>query len=147
MTSAQPAEPASFLRRLSAAIYDALLITALMAISSLPIVVLNSSTAIAPGNIVYQFLLLAISMLFYCGFWLNGGQTLGMKAWRLQLVSVDDEPLTIGQLVVRFAGAWASLLPLGLGFFWILVDRKKMAWHDHWSGSRIIVRPKPHQEH
>jgi uncharacterized RDD family membrane protein YckC len=44
--------------------------------------------------------------------------------------------------VRRLASALLSLLPLGLGFFWILVDRDRRAWHDRLSRTRIVVVPK-----
>jgi uncharacterized RDD family membrane protein YckC len=36
-----------------------------------------------------------------------------------------------------------SWLPLGLGFFWVLFDRDRRAWHDRLSGTRLVFRPAP----
>jgi uncharacterized RDD family membrane protein YckC len=35
-----------------------------------------------------------------------------------------------------------SLAALGLGYFWIWIDRERLAWHDRWSGTRVVVVPK-----
>ena len=142
MQNEEATNQAGLIRRLAAACYDALLIIALMAVASLPMIAVNKGTAIAPGTLVYQAALIAVSLIFYCGFWLRGGQTLGMKAWRMRLISMDGQPLTLSQVLLRYAGAWVSLLAAGLGFLWIVADSQKLAWHDHWSRSRIIVLPR-----
>jgi uncharacterized RDD family membrane protein YckC len=41
--------------------------------------------------------------------------------------------------LARFAAAGVSLAALGMGFLWVLVDRDRLAWHDRWSGTRLIV--------
>ncbi|MEX2164154.1 MAG: RDD family protein [Sulfuricaulis sp.] len=91
---------------------------------------------------LYQLYLLAICFLFYAGFWIRGGQTLGMRAWRLKLVAQNGAPIGWAIAVKRFALAWISLLCLGLGFLWILFNQDKLAWHDRWSGTKIILLPK-----
>ena len=35
-----------------------------------------------------------------------------------------------------------SLLPFGLGFFWQLVDKERLAWHDRISKTRLIYYPR-----
>jgi uncharacterized RDD family membrane protein YckC len=42
------------------------------------------------------------------------------------------------QFLLRFLGYYLSALPLGLGFLWVLVDRKKQAWHDKLAGTVVI---------
>jgi len=44
--------------------------------------------------------------------------------------------------VRRLGWALVSLLPLGLGFLWILFDPEKRAWHDRLSRTRVVVLPK-----
>ncbi|MEJ1377571.1 MAG: RDD family protein, partial [Candidatus Sedimenticola sp. (ex Thyasira tokunagai)] len=39
-------------------------------------------------------------------------------------------------------GAIISWLALGLGFLWLLVDRKNRTWHDRLSGTRLIMLEK-----
>jgi uncharacterized RDD family membrane protein YckC len=40
---------------------------------------------------------------------------------------------------VRYLGYFVSLLPLGLGFFWIAWDRRKQGWHDKLAGTLVVV--------
>src|SRR5690554_2347190 len=124
-----PHPPASLLRRLAAISYDCLLLLAVLFFASLPLIVM-SGEAVHSGNLVYQLYLLGIVFLYYGWQWTHGGQTLGMKAWRLQLVQQnDDTPVTWKTAAVRFATAILSLLPAGLGFAWILIDQRNLSWH------------------
>ena len=138
---------ASLLRRLGAMLYDTLLILALLFIVTALFLPFTSGEAITPGESgalerVYQAALLLAIVLFFCVFWTRKGQTVGMLAWRLRVERNDGTFLTWRDALLRLAGACVSLAPLGLGYFWILVDRDKLAWHDRWSGTRVVVLPK-----
>ena len=138
MTSDTPSP--GLLRRLGAMAYDALLLLALLMLLSYPYVWLTGGDK--PGLLVktlYQLYLLSICFIFYAGFWTHGGQTLGMRAWRLKVVRNGGGTVGWALAMKRFGLAWISLLCLGLGFLWILFDRDKLAWHDKWSGTRVIL--------
>jgi uncharacterized RDD family membrane protein YckC len=81
-------------------------------------------------------------VVFYGAFWTRGGQTLGMASWRLKVEREDGARLTWADTVKRLGAAVLSWLPLGLGYFWILVDRDRRAWHDRLSRTRVVVVPK-----
>ena len=70
--------------------------------------------------------------------WRRGGQTLGMRPWRLQVVAADGGPASTRAACVRFGVGTLSLLAGGLGFWWAWLDREKLAWHDRASGTRIV---------
>jgi uncharacterized RDD family membrane protein YckC len=130
---------AGFLRRFGAMFYDALLLLALLLLMSFPYAFITGGQR--PGLVMhslYQAYLLVISFLYYAWFWIHGGQTLGMRTWRIKLVRADGGPVTWSIALKRFSIALVSLLCLGLGFFWILLDRDKLAWHDRWSGTRVV---------
>jgi len=132
--------PAGFFRRLGAMLYDSLLLLAILMMMSFPYVWLTGGGK--QGLIVhtlYQIYLLAIGFLYFGGFWVRGGQTLGMRTWNIKLVRAGGGgPVTWNIALKRFGFALVSLLCLGLGFFWILFDRDKLAWHDRWSGTRLV---------
>lgn len=46
----------------------------------------------------------------------------------------------IGQLIIRYLGYILSLLPLGLGFLWIIVDKRNQGWHDKLSNTLVIMQ-------
>jgi uncharacterized RDD family membrane protein YckC len=78
-------EPASVWRRLAAFCYDLLLLTALVFSFTLLVVAVRLGAPVPPGTWWFPSSLLAIAMLFFCGFWVHGGQTLGMRAWRIRV--------------------------------------------------------------
>ena len=132
---------AGFFKRLFAALYDWLLVLALMMVLSVPLVAPDNE-AITPGNPLYQAALVGVVALFFVGFWVTKGQTLGMRAWRLMLTDTEGNPVSWQQATLRFAVAWISLLAVGLGFLWALIDRDGLSWHDRWSRTRIRQLPK-----
>ncbi|MCH9694925.1 MAG: RDD family protein [Gammaproteobacteria bacterium] len=133
----------SLLRRTAAMLYDALLILALLFLSTLPFIALRGGEPVERGdNLIYQLVLAVVVFAFFVGFWTRSGRTLGMQSWRLQLETEDGERASPGAATIRFFGALLSWLPLGLGFFWSLWDKDKLAWHDRLSGTRIRYYPK-----
>jgi uncharacterized RDD family membrane protein YckC len=128
-------------------LYDALLVIALLMIVTAAFLPLTGGEAITYERFgaveyVYRLLLLGVVIAFFGVFWTRRGQTLGMAAWRLRLVRADGGAVTWRDVLTRLAGACASWAALGLGYFWILFDRDRLAWHDRWSGTRVIVTPK-----
>lgn len=75
--------------------------------------------------------------------WRRGGQTLGMRPWRLRLATSDGGPATPRALWLRYAVGTVSLLAAGMGFWWAWIDRDGLAWHDRASGTRLRRDPKP----
>lgn len=135
------------LRRLAAIFYDGLLLAALWFVVSAAFLAASGGRLSSPDRplwLLYTFRagLLLTTYLFFASFWTHGGQTLGMRAWRLKLVDQDGGPVSWVQATVRFATALLSLAALGLGLLWVLVDREKRAWHDHLSGTHLVLLPK-----
>ncbi len=80
----------------------------------------------------------AVLILYFLWFWLNGGQTLPMRTWRLRLVGVDQPQLRPAQALLRYLAASASLLLGGIGFIWVFFDRDRCFLHDRIAGTRIV---------
>jgi len=74
--------------------------------------------------------------------WRRGGQTLGMRPWRLRVVAPDGTPAGLRALCLRYAVGSLSLFAAGLGFLWALVDRDRLTWHDRASGTRMVRTAK-----
>ena len=74
--------------------------------------------------------------------WHRGGQTLGMRPWRLHVVDADGGRPGWRALAARYAVGTVSLLIAGLGFWWAWIDRDGLAWHDRASGTRLLRLPK-----
>lgn len=120
--------------------YDALLVVALMMVGA-AFVVLPAGGEIAAGNVLFQCYLLTLWYLYFALFWQVGGQTVGMKAWRVAIRTEQGDRPGWRKTLVRFFMAFVSLAPAGLGFFWSLFDRQRRSWHDLASGTRLIVLP------
>ena len=93
-------------------------------------------------RLVSQLVYFSIGGLYFGLCWSNGGQTLGMKAWRLVLRRDDGAPLRLPIALLRYAGAWVSLMALGLGFLWSMIDARRRAWHDLLAGTEMIQLPR-----
>jgi uncharacterized RDD family membrane protein YckC len=132
-----------FFRRLAALAYDALLITGVLLVVSAPFVWRSGGPPPAGlARLAFQLYLFAWIYLFFAWFWVHGGQTLGMRAWRLKLEQVNGTPLTWRHASCRFLAALLSFACAGLGFLWIMHDRERCAWHDRLSGTRVRLLPK-----
>ena len=142
---------AGVLRRLGAMLYDLLIVVALLFIVTALFLPLTGGEAITPGDSgvlerIYQAALVLVVVLFFCVFWTWRGQTVGMLAWRLRVERSDGSTLRWRDALIRLAGASVSLAALGMGYFWIWIDREKLAWHDRWSGTRVVVLEKKRKQ-
>jgi uncharacterized RDD family membrane protein YckC len=140
--SATTGVPAGLMRRLGAVLYDTLVVIALWLVTLFPLVAVSNDSV---GGATVQSLLFVEAFAFFAYFWVARGQTLGMLAWRLQLVSTQppysDSGITLKQALLRFVGGLASLATLGLGHLWILFDGEKRAWPDMFSHTRVLHIP------
>ena len=142
-TESTPARPAAnTLRQLASAFYDGLLLIAVLFLASALTVPLTTRGIIAIDSPLISLYLFAICFLFFGWFWTHGGQTLGMRAWRVKVVRADGAPLSWGDALKRHLAALLSCLPLGLGFLWAAVDPEGLAWHDRLSGTRLTLTEK-----
>lgn len=74
--------------------------------------------------------------------WRRGGQTIGMRAWRLRVTDAAGGTPGWGALWLRFLVGAIGLLAGGLGFWWAWMDRDRLAWHDRASRTRMLRLPK-----
>jgi uncharacterized RDD family membrane protein YckC len=133
------APTAGLFRRLGAIFYDLLLLVALMFMAT-AIITLPLSYPEGFWLLIFQlFIFEIIPLIFFTSFWVLGGQTLGMRAWRLKLVRTDNTKVGWNDAIKRHFASLLSLCACGLGFAWILIDPHKMAWHDKLSKTRLIV--------
>ena len=140
-----PDRPALW-RHLLAMVYDTFLVAPLLMANAFVLVTVFGPTASANEPAVPTWLMQITSLMvifaFFILFWRKSGQTLGMQAWRIQLVDEQGQPVGVRQGLTRCAAALLSLLPLGLGYWWSLLDVDGRSWHDRLSRSRLQLVPK-----
>ncbi len=111
-----PARSRLLLRQIAAAVYDAVVAIALLAASGLCAQLLTHGQLFdASGRLQHGwFRPLQASLVggYLLLSWRRGGQTLGMRAWHLELVSTDGRPPSGPQLLRRLLAI--SLPWLGL---------------------------------
>ncbi len=135
--------PAPLWRRLASALYDGLLLLSIWMVLMLFLVIGGSYVgAPAPPHVVRAVLVTA-GLIFFVRSWTHGGQTLGMRAWRLVVRRSDGTPLSLTRATLRYLLAWVSWLAFGLGVLWCLVDAQRRSWHDVLTGTEVVVLPKP----
>jgi len=123
---------------MGAVLYDALLLLAVLFLATAIVLPLNAGEAFTAGQYFYPLYLLAISFVFYAWFWTHGGQTLGMRAWKIRLCDQQGLDVGWGRALRRFAAALLSWSCLGLGFCWCWFDKERLSWHDRLSGSLLV---------
>lgn len=138
---------ANLWRRLMSIVYDQLILWAIwIATGFVHAALFGIDTTDDPQQLsrtLFPMLLLA-TFAFYYWFWTHGGQTLGMRAWRLKVLDarLDGTPPHFIKCVLRFVGAFFSISAFGLGYLWVLFDPNKDTWHDRISNTRTLVIPK-----
>lgn len=125
---------AAFRYRLGALIYDTIVLCGVWIFSIVVIVTIGGKAFTgAPA----QTLCFVEAFAFYCYFWMHKGQTIGMLAWRLRLET--EGIFTLRKALLRFCGELLSIFAIGLGYFWIWIDKDRRSWSDILSGS-VVVR-------
>ena len=100
--------------------------------------------AVPPGGWWFPLCVVGVAMAFFCGFWVHGGQTVGMRAWRIRVQRDDGGPLGWPRAVARFAALLVAALPAGAGLWWSAFDAGKRGWHDRLTGTRVVrIAPPP----
>lgn len=153
---------AGFFRRLAAIIYDILVAVAVGMCAAM--VMLVAMLLLVENNVldshgyehfsdliqhapVYQYVLQgwvgAWVIAFFLWFWRNGGQTIGMRAWRLRIVSTNENPLTYPRAFLRMVTSF-----LGLGTLLVLLDYKhKQSLQDRIAGTEVVCLTKEANHH
>ncbi|WP_026165771.1 RDD family protein [Wohlfahrtiimonas chitiniclastica] len=169
--SPQSIPKATALKRMLAFVYDLFLIIPLMMLVTLIWLPFNHGVAIEPGHALYPLMITTCTIftpiVFYTYFWHKGGQTLGMRSWRLRVVTTHGETLSpkisatravlfvlaiaiaffginyaIGvqwttAAMIPMASALLALYGLGMAFF-----NNRTTFYDLWTQTRVVQLPK-----
>ena len=115
--------------------YDSLLITAILFVATAIALIFNDGEAI-DANHYYNLFLLLLIFTFYSWFWNRSGQTLGMRVWKIRIVSEFGGNPEWATCFLRLIFALISIVCFGLGYWWRLF--KPYTWHDKLSQTKVI---------
>ncbi|SEA98130.1 Uncharacterized membrane protein YckC, RDD family [Thiothrix caldifontis] len=133
------AEPATLLRRLGAILYDTVLAGFSVVIAAaIPAYAFTALTGAKVPDAIMVLVYVAMTYGFFGWFWTHGGQTLGMRAWKLRVVTPDGQAINWQQARSRCLWALLSWATLGAGFLIALFDPEHLTWHDRFSHTRLV---------
>lgn len=141
----QPACTPGTFGRLAALFYDLVLLFGMLMVAAALLIIPYDLIVGVPfpyneglHRIGLRLYLVTVIGLFFTFFWVRGGQTLGMRTWRLRLVREDGSPLKSRDALVRLLWATLCLAPAGAGLLWMLFDRDHLTCYDRLSHTRPI---------
>ncbi len=157
MTAFSSLPPAPIWRRLLALVYDGLLVLAIWFVTAGVLVPLLGHYGIIPMEnfngiarapewfekwVLWPLLLLE-AWAFYAWFWIHGGQTLGMIAWRIKVFDYRQRRIRIWQTLVRFGSGLLSFPLMGVGM-WLVWLPPHQSLQDRLSAMETRAVPKNH---
>lgn len=74
--------------------------------------------------------------------WKLRSTTIGGIICNLRVVRTDGRDIEWETALVRALGCFLSLIPLGLGFFWMVFDNNRQSWHDKIAGTIVVRVPR-----
>lgn len=120
-------------RRTAAFLYDCLLLIAVFFVITAAALFFNDGQAIQHG--LFKLMLFVVAFLFFDWFWRHGGQTLGMRAWRIRVEGEQQVRLTLNQSAIRFI---TGTLLFGFTLLAMPFSKQARALHDTLSKTKIV---------
>ncbi len=124
----------TLLRRLGAIFYDMLLAFSLVFFIGMVVGAFFKDL----GDGFFYLITLPSVYLYFALSWVKGRQTIGMKAWRFQVIQYNNKNITHQQAFIRFITGFISFAFFGLGFIYQLFNKDKLSWHDKISKTVLI---------
>ncbi len=121
-----------YIRYMGSFIYDGIVVLALFFLFTALCLYSRHGIIIPTGSIWYQLALTFIFIMYYFLSYQKGGQTIGMRAWRLKLISLDT-PLSGKQILARF------ILKIPAFIFSVLYIQRSRNWLEQWTRCKVVV--------
>ena len=149
---------AGFISRLSAFVVDIIITSAVIVFVTWFISVTTSMLQVKPlislviktfpslepfirllfNPIAISFYAFSFVILYHVLFIFLVGQTPGKALIGIRVVPLRGGKMSLWRSILRYAGYYLSGVTLGLGFLWILVDDRRLAWHDKLARTCVI---------
>jgi len=128
-------------RRLLVMLYDAVILLGLLMLASAVALPFGDVNKVALRDFWFTFWLLFVCFAYLGGCWRYGGMTVGMRAWKVRLISSNEPIISWPMCLLRFLVGLVSLSVLGLGILWALVDQKNRTWYDR-AAHTLLIKPQ-----
>jgi uncharacterized RDD family membrane protein YckC len=109
-----------------------------------PVVTTVVDFIFSPG--FYSIVSVSFVIFYYLFLWTVAGQTIGKAVMGIRIVSQDGRKLKLTQAIIRYIGYYISAIALGLGFFWVLFDDHRLAWHDKLAKTCVLYAWDAHPD-
>ncbi len=115
-------------KHVAALIYDIFPILGIFLTTSLILLLIRQGQEIGSHSLWFQLLLFFEVWFYFVYSWIRGGQTLGMRAWKLGIV--DHHTMGWSAATLRFLTGLLSTALLGLGLWAKLWRKDQQTWMD-----------------
>ena len=124
------------MRRLGSMVYDLFLVFSFVFFISGVVIIIISNKKAIKSPLFFFLCPLPLTYGYFALSWVKGKQTLGMKAWKIEIVQIDGRHITYRQSLIRFSLAIISLI--GIGFFFQFFNKYKIPIHDYYSKTYLL---------
>jgi uncharacterized RDD family membrane protein YckC len=100
-----------------------------------------SDRAFLISGVILALYFVAFVPLYHVLLWSSRGQTVGMMAVHIRVLSSNGGRVSLWRSALRFFGRVFSVLPLFLGLLMALFDRKRRTLHDRLAGTVVVEEP------
>jgi len=90
------------------------------------------------GVFTFGFVGYVIGGSIFAAFWALVGQTPGMRFLSIHLDAGGSQEIGLRRALKRLFAIPLSIIPLGMGFFAILLSPERRAWHDRIAGTTVL---------
>jgi uncharacterized RDD family membrane protein YckC len=81
---------------------------------------------------------LGLIIFYFVFLWTVAGQTIGKAVMGLRVVPLRGGKMKLGQSIIRYLGYYVSAVALGFGFIAILINDRRLGWHDRFARTCVI---------
>ena len=90
------------------------------------------------GRVILLVTALLTPPLYYTLLWALVGQTIGQRVMGVTVVRLDGRRIGVKRSFLRWLGYFVCILSAGIGFLWVLIDDRRMGWHDKLAGTTVL---------
>lgn len=91
-------------------------------------------------EVVSSFVGFFINAGYYVFMTYRYGATIGKKVLGIKVEGKDGQVLDIGTVIVReVAGKFISTMLMGIGYLWIIFNKRKQSFHDKFAGTVVVI--------